>query len=51
MLCSRPNENKQSDFEKPFCARVVPADPLGLSPFHKSFEGAIVAKKSNFKVM
>lgn len=38
MLCSRPNEKKASDFERPFCARVVPGEHLGVNPVHQEHD-------------
>lgn len=36
MLCSRPGDNNTAQGPKPFCARVVPPDALGLLPFKKN---------------
>lgn len=38
MLCSRPGDNNTPQGPKPFCARVVPPDALGLVPFQKAVE-------------
>lgn len=38
MLCSRPGDDNTPHAPKPFCARVVPPDALGLVPCRKPVE-------------
>lgn len=47
MLCSRPGDDNTPQGPKPFCARVVPPDGLGLLPFKKPTEPKPVKSNEN----